>query len=186
MQNEYLTPLLARLESFSIQIDAEFGHLSHKQINWKFHPDNWSVGQCLDHIVKTNQLYFPIFDKLANDDMKKTFWERIPFWSDYIGDMIVRSTQPIPKKKVSTFPVFEPSSSQIEQKVVQQLMKNNEELSQKMMETDLLDHRKVVVTSPLAKYITYRLHHACTLLVNHEERHMNQARKVMKADWFPN
>ena len=34
-----------------------FTHLSDPQLNWKSHPDSWSVGECLSHLANSNGLY---------------------------------------------------------------------------------------------------------------------------------
>jgi hypothetical protein len=42
-----------------------------------------------------------------------------------------------------------------------------------------------VVTSPLAKLVTYTLGDALRILVTHERRHFEQARRVTQAQGFP-
>ncbi|HSW54918.1 MAG TPA: DinB family protein, partial [Ignavibacteriaceae bacterium] len=34
-----------------------FSYLSETQFNWKPQADKWSVGECISHLVKTNNLY---------------------------------------------------------------------------------------------------------------------------------
>ncbi|MEJ7615904.1 MAG: DinB family protein [Pyrinomonadaceae bacterium] len=52
------------------------GGLSARQLNWKPSPEQWSIGQCLDHLMNTNKQYFPLIEKLVAGAAKKTVFER--------------------------------------------------------------------------------------------------------------
>ena len=47
------------------KVQDTFGNLSGKQINWKPRPDSWSVGQCLDHLINSNEAFDGEFQSLA-------------------------------------------------------------------------------------------------------------------------
>lgn len=59
-----------------------FGALTNAQLNWKPSAESWSIGQCLDHLIKTNEQFYPEFEKLAAGTRQNTFWEN---WSPLTG-----------------------------------------------------------------------------------------------------
>jgi hypothetical protein len=44
-----------------------------------------------------------------------------------------------------------------------------------------LDLDRTIITSPVARPVTYSLRHALLIVVRHEERHLNQAVRVLDA-----
>ena len=54
--------LIADAETISEKVGSTFGKLSAEQINWKPNAKSWSIGQCFEHLIVTNELYFPIDD----------------------------------------------------------------------------------------------------------------------------
>jgi hypothetical protein len=48
-----------------------------------------------------------------------------------------------------------------------------------------IDRQRTIVTSPLAAFVTYSLDDCLTILVVHEQRHLQQAKRVMEAGAFP-
>ena len=45
------------VDSITEDIVQRFGELTSEQINWKPAAESWSVGQCLDHLIKANERY---------------------------------------------------------------------------------------------------------------------------------
>ena len=55
-----------------------------------------------------------------------------------------------------------------------------------MKATEHLNLEKIVVTSPAAAAITYSLMDAYRIIVVHEQRHFQQAKRVIQESGFPN
>lgn len=167
------------------EYEKEIGPLNSEQLNWKPNAASWSVGQCVDHVIITNKLYFIIFDTLLNGTKPSNFWEKVPFLPGFFGSFLIKTTQPIINKKNKTLPVFEPSKSEIRDDIINTFFENQKVLIDYMKRSDSVDHENTIVTSPATKIITYSLHDVCIILSGHEERHLNQARNVMELDGFP-
>jgi hypothetical protein len=41
-----------------------FGTLTNVQLNWRPSSDRWSVAQCFDHLITTNQGYVPVIENV--------------------------------------------------------------------------------------------------------------------------
>ncbi|MEJ7700169.1 MAG: DinB family protein [Pyrinomonadaceae bacterium] len=69
--NDQLNDLTGELEEISQNAQKTFGNLSAEQINWRPSADGWSVGQCFEHLIKTNELFYAELDKIAERHKKK-------------------------------------------------------------------------------------------------------------------
>jgi len=56
---------------------------------------------------------------------------------------------------------------------------------EKMKATEHLDLEKIIITSPVAAAITYSMMDAYRVIVVHERRHFEQARRVTEEATFP-
>jgi hypothetical protein len=43
--------LIPAVEQFTREVEAQLGGLSAGQLNWKPNPEEWSLGQCLNHLI---------------------------------------------------------------------------------------------------------------------------------------
>ena len=48
------------LSDISRQYLSEFGSLTNEQLNWKPNSTVWSIAQNLDHLIVTNESYYPV------------------------------------------------------------------------------------------------------------------------------
>ncbi len=185
MKNTYLSDILNTLDRMTSEYKRDLGGLNTEQLNWKPNSESWSVGQCVDHIITSNRLYFDIFESLLDGTKPSNFWEKIPFLPGLFGKLLINTTKPVIDKKNKTVPVFEPSKSHIPGNILDIFFETQKELIEYIKKSDVHDHKKTIVTSPATKIITYSLHDVCIILSGHEERHLNQARNVMKMEGFP-
>lgn len=181
-----LAEILDELESIARDVQSTFGALNTEQLNWKPSADAWSVAQCLDHLIVINGPMLAPFDQLARGTKPTRFMERLPFWSKLWGPMMVKMLQPEATKKLKAPPTAVPSSSKLDSTIVSQFTAHQQEVRQKLKAVERLNPERVVMTSPFASFITYSLLDAARIIVVHERRHFEQARRVMAAEGFPN
>jgi hypothetical protein len=170
-----------------IASDAEqrFGELSAAQINWKPGEDRWSIGQCVDHLIKSNQSYYPTFEKVIRREKKKTLWERIPVVPAVWGKILIKTLEPDSPNKLKAPPIFRPTSSSIDEYIVGQFLDEQDRLIRFMKETSVMEVDRIIISSPVSGLITYSLMDGYRIIVTHERRHILQARRVMEAGGFP-
>lgn len=177
--------LINRICEVTEEFRGAFSDLSAKQLNWKPAPDMWSVAQCIDHLITTNEAYFEKIEKAAGDEFRNNAWSRIPFWSGLVGYLIKRAVDPANRKKTKTFPVFQPSSSEVADSIFEDFGDCQEKLMEYIRKTDHLDRRKVKIGSPVSDKVTLSLADAFEILVIHERRHYQQAVEVTELEAFP-
>ena len=183
--NPYLKDLLHEADQIAKELKSRFGALSSNQLNWKPDESQWSIGQCVDHLITTNRSYWPVLEGAKNSNRLPTLWERVPVLPEIFGKMILHSVQPENTRKRKTFNVFLPSRSEITKRIVGDFAAHQEKLITLITETDTVDHDKVVVTSPVSRLVTYHLKYCCLIIITHEKRHLLQAKRVMDYDHFP-
>ena len=73
--------LLSELEASDARAIAIAGPLTPEQLNWKPAPEKWSVGQCLEHLAISNEVYQPpIAEALAGSPPGGGAREITPGW----------------------------------------------------------------------------------------------------------
>lgn len=175
-----LNSLLSELEQVSENAQKTFGHLNAGQINWKPSAKSWSVGQCFEHLIKINSAYFPEFEGIIRGERKQKFWENYSPLSGFFGNLLVKSLDPKAERKLKAPKVAEPSASDISPAIIEDFVKHQAEMIDKIRQTENLDTKKIILTSPFIKAITYSLFDGYRIIVTHEKRHFGQAERALE------
>ncbi|HEX8747285.1 MAG TPA: DinB family protein [Pyrinomonadaceae bacterium] len=180
-----LTALIAEAERIRDEAAATFGRLSPAQLNWKPSAEEWSVGQCLDHLILTNRPYFPVFEKIAAGQQQTRLWERVPVLPGLFGKLVLGAVSPESARKVKARKGFVPAASDIDGQITSRFSQHQDELVRLMKATGALEIDKIIITSAIAPFVTYSLLNGYRIIVTHERRHFQQAERVMAAAAFP-
>ena len=185
----YQAPLPVLIEvanTVAPQVKAEFGRLRTDQLNWKPSPDKWSVGQCIDHLIVSNGEYFPIFDRvLRSPKTTSTIWESLPGLPRLWGQMLIKSVSPDGIRKQKAPKIFTPTASAVDPGIITRFIDQQERVVNYLNTITAVDADKIIITSPVARVITYSLLDACRVIVAHEQRHLLQAKRVTQLPGFP-
>jgi len=171
------------ITQISHDVQSSFGGLSAEQLNWKPSAESWSIAQCLDHLILSNTEFFPELDKLAAGTRKNTFWQKISPLSGIAGAFLVSSLKK-DNQKVKTIPKMTPPSD-ISGDIVDRFVSHQSDMLDKLAATENSEWRKVVLTSPFVKIMTYRMDKGLEAVIEHERRHIRQAKRVMDMEGFP-
>lgn len=178
--------ICAELRTFVDEAKDAFGRMSSEQLNWKPADKKWSIAQCLDHLIVTHGLYFPLFEKLAADDLRQSFWEKTSPLSGFFGRFLIRSMDPENVKPVKTASKAYPSSSEIGADIVDRFVEHQQRLVGYLQNLPHdIDGKKTIITSPLMGLVTYSLDDTFTIMTHHCRRHLNQAKRVTESEGFP-
>ncbi len=173
---------LQRLGEDSLKV---FGGLKPAQLNWKPSAEQWSVGQCFDHLITTNACFFPSFTRVAAGKHKNSLWQRVSPLSGFFARFILGALDPEKGRKIKAPRVFRPAVSDVEPGVIVKFTQNLSEAAGLMRATDAADLRGTIVTSPVSPLVTYSLLDAYRIVVAHGRKHFEQARRVTQAEGFP-
>lgn len=184
--NDRIESVTSDLSAVASDTKVAFGSLSVAQLNWKPNKKDWSVAQCLEHVINTHSLYFPIFERLSNGEATPTLWERYSPLSGFFGRFLIKGLDPKNPKKMKTTGKAHPSASEIDAGIVDRYVEHQGEMiaALRRFPPDL-DATRTILTSPLLSVFTYSLDDYMTILVVHSHRHFDQAKRVMEAVGFP-
>ncbi len=183
--NNKLCNLISELEKVSADARKNFGNLSGEQINWKPNADGWSIGQCFDHLIKTNSLFLPEIEQIATGTRKNSFLENYSPLSSFFGSLLVNSLKKDARKfKAPSRKIVPPS--EIDANIIELFAAHQAELIGKIKSTETADWHRTKITSPFMKLMTYKLTDGFQAVVEHEKRHFRQAERVTKTEGFPN
>jgi hypothetical protein len=183
--NTEISNLLSELQVISDDAQKTFGNFSAEQINWKPGADGWSVGQCFEHLIKTNELFYDELEKIAAGSRRNSFLENYSPLSSFFGNLLVNSLKKDERKfKAPSQKIVPPS--EIDANIVEIFAAHQAELIGKIKSTENSDWQKIKITSPFMKLMTYKLTDGFQVIVEHEKRHVRQAARVTKTTGFPN
>ncbi|OWY21266.1 DinB family protein [Sphingobacteriales bacterium UPWRP_1] len=185
-QTQNSVALVQILQEVSSESEQLFGGLTASVLNWKPAPDKWSIAQCLHHLMVTNMSYYPEFDRILQGSAFTNFWGKIPFLPSFFGQMLLKSVDPASARPLKTTPVFTPSSSDLPATIVADFINQQQQTINyynKLLQ--VAAPQSVLVTSPAAVFITYSLSNALRIIALHEQRHLNQAKRIMQMPEFP-
>jgi len=184
MVNQDLYNVIDEITEIGQRAELTFGHLSADQINWKPSAAGWSVGQCFEHLIKANELFYDELEKIGNGTRKNSFLESYSPLSSFFGNLLVNSLKKDERKFKAPMQKIVPPS-EIDANIVELFAAHQAELIGKIKRTKTVDWRKIKVTSPFMKLITYKLSDGFQVIVEHERRHIRQAERVLKMKNFP-
>jgi len=179
-----LPTLITEANLVATEAKSTFGDLTASQLNWKPSAERWSVAQCFEHLLASNKGYLPIVESVLARK-KPTFWERMPVIPGLVGGLLIKSLDPATTRKMKAPKSFEPVQSDIRPSVIDDFVAQQDAIVEKMKATEHLDLEKIVITSPALAVVTYSLIDAYRIIVVHEHRHFQQAKRVTEEAGFP-
>lgn len=182
--DERITQITSALTQVADDARANFGSLSSEQLNWKPAETSWSVGQCIEHIIKTNEQFYPEFEKLANGTRKNSFFESYSPLTGFFGRFLIKAVSEDSKKAKAPSKKIVPASD-TSPDVIDRFASHIDEVTRTVESCAAVDRQKTVMTSPFLAVFTYKLDDAYTVLVEHTKRHFRQAKRVTEAEGFP-
>ena len=167
------------LDQITESVKNEFGQLSGEVLNAKPSPEQWSIAQCIDHLIVINETYYPIFKQLHEGTFKTPFMGRLGFYVRWMGNMILQYVEPTRNKKSKTQGIWEPSTTEIDPGIIEKFADHQEQLKKHLQSCSSFIDAGTVIHSPASKAIVYTLEQTFDIIVSHEKRHLNQAREVL-------
>lgn len=178
--NAELAKLIADSEVVADKARAAFGNFSAEKLNWKPDAKTWSIGQCFEHLIVTNELYFPAIQAVIDGEHRNNFFSKIPFSTDIIAALMKNSLKPEQTRKMKTFKIFEPAASNTPETIIEDFAENQRKLIEMMKAIGDFEIRKIKIAEPLSPALNLRLKDTFEILVLHEKRHFLQAERVLK------
>jgi len=175
----------AELSHTMADVRATFSSLDARRLNWRPASTSWSVAQCFQHLVQSNREMYAAFVKAVDRSRPRTFWQRVPLLPAFFGRMLVTTQGPSGKRKFTAPKPAQPSSSDIDAGVLDRFVAGHEEVAAFARGLAGREPGRMIMVSPFVSVVTYSVLDGLRLIVAHERRHVEQARRVMQAPGFP-
>jgi hypothetical protein len=170
----------SHIDTITKIIESEFGELTNVQLNQKMNPQVWSIAQIIEHLIIINSTYFPIVDALNHGTYTIPLIGKISFIPTLLGKLLLKSMKGNRSQKTKTFPIWEPSQSEIDGNIILRFKKHQEELKSMIKQCEHHIKSHAIISSPANRYIVYPLSMAIDIIIAHEFRHIEQAKEVAK------
>ena len=180
-----LPDVIAEFEAIARDAASVFGQLDERQLNWRPDTAKWSVAQCFDHLLNVNRAMFQAIDAAHDPSASRTIWQRLPLLPRAFGRVMVRSQMPNAKQKFTAPATAVPAASAIEPDITDRFIASQHQAAAHVRTFADRDVARVIMVSPFVSFITYSVLDGCRLIVTHERRHFEQARRVTQAPGFP-
>ena len=175
-------------EHFSEEVKTEFGSLSANQLNWQPNDRSWSIAQCLAHLNAYYRYYIPVFKgKISN-----TRFTDVPefFTSSPLGVAVYSSVKlgklKNVKRKLKSTKDYNPlvNTSLSLGNVIEEYVQHSKEYKEVLKAGALINLRKTKCPLSLRPVVKLNLGDAFVFITYHNERHVEQMKKVLASKRF--
>jgi hypothetical protein len=181
-----LTPagLADEFSAIAREVSSRFGGYDIPQLNWQPQADRWSIAQCFDHLVRSDDEMFQAMDRAFDRTTRPTVWQRLPLWPRLFGWMLITSQAPGGTQKFTAPAIARPASSDITPQVIEQFIARQHRGIDAVRALGVADAQRIMA-SPFKARITYSVLDGYRLIAAHQRRHFEQARRVAAHPDFP-
>lgn len=172
--------LIAELQAADQRAIALARGLTVEQLNWKPRPESWSVGQCLEHLCISGEVYLPPIASALNKGTPSPVETITPGWfgawfiRNYIAPSPVTRKAPAPKKIRPVLSVVEPS-------VLDRFLAVNRDVRALIERAQPYDVNRIRFVNPFIGIIRFTVGTGFEIIAKHEDRHLLQAERIWKA-----
>lgn len=175
--------------SLSEEVRSEFGHLTTEQLNWQPKDKSWSIAQCLAHLNAYYRYYNPVFSGKISNSRFTNPGEY--FTSSPLGQAVARSVKlgkvKNVKRKLKSRKEYNPSinKSLPTEDSVTEYLEHQDDFLQVLSDSAKINLRKTKCPLSLRPVVKLNLGDALIFMAYHNERHIEQAKKIKTMTSFP-
>jgi hypothetical protein len=176
--------LASELDAADARASALAKDLTIVQLNWKPRPDTWSIGQCLEHLCISNEVYVgPMVESVggtptgAVDEITPGWFGRW-FIRRYIEPTTQQKRGRAPRKTV-------PVASHIDSSILDRFIASNARVRDVIGRARGHDVNRVRFRNPFVPVIRFTVGTGLQIIARHNHRHLLQAERVRQRADFP-
>jgi hypothetical protein len=168
-----LDSIARQLSAASRRAQAVFSGLTRAQLITRPPDGGWSIAECVAHLIRTNVVYFEIFER----ELPRAPQGNGPFRMGLKARLLRWILEPPYRHGVKTSPLFEPVVTDPEV-TLGGFVASNEKMIGYCRQADGRAIDRVWIPSPFKATMTYNLYSAFELIAAHQRRHLWQAEQV--------
>jgi hypothetical protein len=150
--------------------------LTAQQLNWKPNPDEWSIGQCLEHLCVGNEVYLPpMWRSLAGRPLA-VVPEITPGW---FGRWFIRNyIEPSSHTRRARAPKKIAPGAHVEPSVLERFLRSNQQVRELVLRAAQHDVNRVRFKNPFIPVLRFTVGTGLEIVSAHERRHLLQAERI--------
>ena len=179
----WVSRLLAELDAADKQATALAGGLSVDQLNWRASQAEWSIGQCLEHLAVTNEVYAVTIAEGVIDCPAGKADEITPGW---FGRWFIRSfIDPATQKIKAKAPAKIVPIATVDAGILRRFLETNQITRQLVQRASNVDVNRVRFKNPFIGVIRFTVGTGLEIITKHQRRHLLQGERVKQSPGFP-
>jgi len=157
--------------------------LSGEQLNWKPALDQWSIGQCLDHLLVSNEVYLTPMSRALDGRTSSPVDEIVP---GPLGRLFIRTyIEPSTQRLRGRAPGKIKPSRQVPADILDRFLRSNDLARALVRRASAYDVNRIRFVNPFVPLLRFNIATGIEVLWRHEHRHLAQAERVRQAAGFP-
>ena len=175
--------LISEFDSADLRAQKLAKGLSVAQLNWRPRQDAWGVGQCLQHLFITNEVYLPAIAAAFNGVQRSQVQEIAPGW---FGRWFIRTyITPSSKSARAKAPKKIEPGRQVEDSILESFLRSNQEARAVVREASDYDVNNIRFKNPFLPFLRFTAGTGLEIVSKHQDRHLLQAERVKESPDFP-
>jgi hypothetical protein len=157
--------------------------LTEEQLNWQPAAGSWSVGQCLEHLCRTNEAYLASIYAALKEKPDSPVEQITPGW---FGRWFIRSfVEPSPNSKRVSAPAKIRPAARVDLAVLDRFLSGNRTCRELLVRTRGKNINRIRFWNPFVLGIRFTVGTGLEIITGHERRHLLQAERVRDSVNFP-
>jgi hypothetical protein len=157
--------IIAQLDNADLRAQTLAQNLTNEQLNWRPSPQEWSIGQCLQHLVEFNREYGAAISRALDGEHPSP-----------VGELKIGRVSSPKKIKPDT---------QISPSVLNDFLRSNQQAKDLVRRAAAFNVNRIRYKNPLAPLVRFTVGVGFELTWKHELRHILQAERVRQSPEFP-
>ena len=180
LQNYHQQFLSIRDEAKDLLADLTDG-----QLIWQPVSNQWSIAQCVDHLVVTGRNSLSHMTQAIGEARSRGLLSEGPFRYGMIERWFVRQMEPHAKMRFKAPKAYLPSRDRLPAEILMNFYVLQDDFLRCIEDANGIDLSRVKVSNPVSKWFRLSLGQELAFNIAHERRHLWQARRVIELAGFP-
>jgi hypothetical protein len=175
---EQIKNLLDENRRINDLVKQKFSTLTFDELNFRPEKYAWSVAECFDHLIVTNNQYITLIEEGLNNSSSDEN-SNTEFKSTFAGRFLLNSLDPDNRKKLKSPRLFRPEIKVYTKEVIKAFIDQNNVIYSLICKSRDLDAVNIKIHSPVTKLLRFNLLECFQIMNVHERRHINQAHRIL-------
>jgi hypothetical protein len=175
--------LISEFDAADLSAKELVAGLTPEQLNWQPEPGAWSVGQCLDHLCVTNEVYLPAISSSLSGPPASAVPEIQVGW---LGRWFINTyIEPSPQGRRARAPRKITPGARVELSVLHRFLRSNQAARELVRRASGYDVNRIRFRNPFIPVLRFTVGTGLEIVSRHQRRHLLQAGRVKRSSNFP-